>query len=467
MAPVFETADRAILRRCRPGWPSWSTLAARSLFAGSTGAYRAVPGRRSARRGVRRRRRAPGDARSTSSCSGSRTTPGIYGRRQDMFVKYLARSGRVRHHRPLRQPDDRRELVPDVPARAGRAPTSAASWCARRCAGCCTAATSRASTATRSSSADGVSRTARPARRRALRRLRAVRPRRARASGPGRRCSGSTRPTTTSPSSSTRSTPTSWWPTSSTTTAPGTSRARAHVRAHRAATTARCWPAATSSSPTASRSRRACAQFAPDVHVVAERARAPRRPTRRAPRARGAARAHRSDHRLRRATSRRASTSSCSRRSPGPDPSGTSSSSAPRTSTARSWSSTGCRTCTSSGSCPTARRTRSSHHVDVALIPHVDNEMTRSMNPLKAFVYCVGGRAGGVDPGRQPRRVRRPHHGRRTVPRLRGRHRGAPARPVGRVDPEVLRAALLGTSGRAGVRAGRPGRPPRQADGPA
>ena len=28
------------------------------------------------------------------------------------------------------------------------------------------------------------------------------------------------------------------------------------------------------------------------------------------------------------------------------------------------------------------------HHFDVALIPHLDNEMTRSMNPLKAFVYC-------------------------------------------------------------------------------
>jgi hypothetical protein len=27
-------------------------------------------------------------------------------------------------------------------------------------------------------------------------------------------------------------------------------------------------------------------------------------------------------------------------------------------------------------------------HFDVALIPHLDNEMTRSMNPLKAFVYC-------------------------------------------------------------------------------
>ncbi|MEZ5179785.1 MAG: glycosyltransferase [Acidimicrobiales bacterium] len=30
-------------------------------------------------------------------------------------------------------------------------------------------------------------------------------------------------------------------------------------------------------------------------------------------------------------------------------------------------------------------------HVDVALIPHVDNEMTRSMNPLKAFVYASAG----------------------------------------------------------------------------
>ena len=27
-------------------------------------------------------------------------------------------------------------------------------------------------------------------------------------------------------------------------------------------------------------------------------------------------------------------------------------------------------------------------HFDVGLIPHLDNEMTRSMNPLKAFVYC-------------------------------------------------------------------------------
>src|SRR5262245_8114748 len=30
-------------------------------------------------------------------------------------------------------------------------------------------------------------------------------------------------------------------------------------------------------------------------------------------------------------------------------------------------------------------------HFDVALIPHVDNEMTRSMSPLKAFVYCAAG----------------------------------------------------------------------------
>jgi glycosyltransferase involved in cell wall biosynthesis len=30
-------------------------------------------------------------------------------------------------------------------------------------------------------------------------------------------------------------------------------------------------------------------------------------------------------------------------------------------------------------------------HFDVALIPHVDNDMTRSMNPLKAFVYCASG----------------------------------------------------------------------------
>ncbi len=30
-------------------------------------------------------------------------------------------------------------------------------------------------------------------------------------------------------------------------------------------------------------------------------------------------------------------------------------------------------------------------HFDVALIPHVDNEMTRSMNPLKAYVYVAAG----------------------------------------------------------------------------
>jgi glycosyltransferase involved in cell wall biosynthesis len=30
-------------------------------------------------------------------------------------------------------------------------------------------------------------------------------------------------------------------------------------------------------------------------------------------------------------------------------------------------------------------------HVDVGLIPHVDNEMTRAMNPLKAFVYASAG----------------------------------------------------------------------------
>src|SRR5262249_3763755 len=30
-------------------------------------------------------------------------------------------------------------------------------------------------------------------------------------------------------------------------------------------------------------------------------------------------------------------------------------------------------------------------HFDVALIPHVDNEMTQSMNPLKAYVYVALG----------------------------------------------------------------------------
>jgi glycosyltransferase involved in cell wall biosynthesis len=31
------------------------------------------------------------------------------------------------------------------------------------------------------------------------------------------------------------------------------------------------------------------------------------------------------------------------------------------------------------------------HHFDVALIPHVVNDMTHSMSPLKAFVYCAAG----------------------------------------------------------------------------
>ncbi|GIU89472.1 MAG: hypothetical protein KatS3mg010_0571 [Acidimicrobiia bacterium] len=30
-------------------------------------------------------------------------------------------------------------------------------------------------------------------------------------------------------------------------------------------------------------------------------------------------------------------------------------------------------------------------HFDVAIVPHLDNEMTRSMNPLKAYVYCSTG----------------------------------------------------------------------------
>jgi hypothetical protein len=30
-------------------------------------------------------------------------------------------------------------------------------------------------------------------------------------------------------------------------------------------------------------------------------------------------------------------------------------------------------------------------HFDVAIIPHNDNEMTKSMNPLKAFVYSAAG----------------------------------------------------------------------------
>ena len=40
---------------------------------------------------------------------------------------------------------------------------------------------------------------------------------------------------------------------------------------------------------------------------------------------------------------------------------------------------------------PYAEAQRFVAHFDVALIPHVDNEMTRSMNPLKAYVYVAAG----------------------------------------------------------------------------
>jgi hypothetical protein len=40
---------------------------------------------------------------------------------------------------------------------------------------------------------------------------------------------------------------------------------------------------------------------------------------------------------------------------------------------------------------PYAEALRFLEHFDVAVIPHVDNAMTRSMNPLKAYVYCASG----------------------------------------------------------------------------
>jgi hypothetical protein len=40
---------------------------------------------------------------------------------------------------------------------------------------------------------------------------------------------------------------------------------------------------------------------------------------------------------------------------------------------------------------PYAEALRFLRHFDVAIIPHVDNAMTRSMNPLKAYVYCASG----------------------------------------------------------------------------
>lgn len=43
------------------------------------------------------------------------------------------------------------------------------------------------------------------------------------------------------------------------------------------------------------------------------------------------------------------------------------------------------------GTLPYAKAKQVISHFDVGLIPHVDNRMTRSMNPLKAYVYCSVG----------------------------------------------------------------------------
>ena len=66
---------------------------------------------------------------------------GLYGRRQDMFLKYLARSDRVGSDRALRQPDDARHAVQDRiatrqlerrPGPARRAPDGGSAAASRR-----------------------------------------------------------------------------------------------------------------------------------------------------------------------------------------------------------------------------------------------------------------------------------------------------------------------------------------------
>ena len=97
-------------------------------------------------------------------------------------------------------------------------------------------------------------------------------------------------------------------------------------------------------------------------------------------------------------------------RSPGPTRRGSSCSSARPTSTGRSFGSTGSRTCTSWASSPTTRRCGSCEHFDVALIPHRRQRHDAVDEPAQGLRLLRGGRPGGVDARRQPRRARRPDH---------------------------------------------------------
>ena len=87
-------------------------------------------------------------------------------------------------------------------------------------------------------------------------------------------------------------------------------------------------------------------------------------------------------------------------------------------------------------------------HFDVALIPHLDNEMSRSMNPLKAYVYCALGVPIVSTPGGQPRRAGRIHHGRQRQGRVPDCHRSVAAQRQAHARPFYPRTSLLGASRR-------------------
>ena len=136
-----RAAVRAARRRIPPVLPNdvaRSLKAPRSLLAARTRTKDRVdddPGVPARVPGSRRWRAAP-DEQYDVVMFWKQNDTSIYGRRQDMFLKYLAALGSVRHDRALRQPDHARDPRPHVPgerrtggpAPAGRAPDAAAAW---------------------------------------------------------------------------------------------------------------------------------------------------------------------------------------------------------------------------------------------------------------------------------------------------------------------------------------------------
>ena len=167
------------------------------------------------------------------------------------------------------------------------------------------------------------------------------------------------------------------------------------------------------------------------------------RPVRRSCRARGP------DHRLRRQPLVPARHPPARDARPRPSRSGSSCSSVRRTSTSRSCGSRPSRTSTSSGSSPTRRRSASSAHFDVGADPACRQRDDPVDEPAQGLRVLRGGRAGRVDADRQPRRARRPHHRRRGPDEFVARSR---TRSRGRRPPDAERSRpTRGRSSRPGV----------------